>query len=186
MKRFSYVRATDKNRRRIQESFAELLAERGMLKNITVTELARRAEITRGTFYNYYDNIYQVSAELQNEIEGRLFAEYDNLDNIEDIGKYIDEVFVFLEGQKEIYSELLSSDASIDFLHQLENGMDQRVLAVLHKNGIESKAVEMDLLFTINGAIAIVRKYYRNETSLTLDEIRDFLKEKIGAVFDKN
>lgn len=186
MRRFSYIRATDKNRRRIQESFAELLAERGSLKNITVTELARRAEITRGTFYNYYDNIYQVSAELQNEIEGRLFAEYDNLDSIEDIEKYIDEVFVFLEGQKDIYSELLSSDASADFLHQLENEMDQRVLAVLHKNGINSKAIEMDLLFTINGAIAIARRYYRNETNLTLDEIRDFLKEKIGAVFDKN
>ena len=58
MNRSSYTRATEKNRRRIQEAFAELLAERGSITNITVTDLAERAEITRGTFYNYYNEQY--------------------------------------------------------------------------------------------------------------------------------
>lgn len=183
MRRVSYVRVTERNRRKIQEAFAELLAERGLLRNITVTELARRADVTRGTFYNYYDNIYQVGAELQNEIEKRLFSEYDNLTTVEDVENYIDEVFVFLRSQEDIYGELLFSDASAEFLRQLENGMDERVSAVLHKNGIDNKAVELDLLFLINGAVAIVRRYYRKEVDLSLDEIRDYLKEKIRGLF---
>ena len=181
----SYSRVTTKNRRKIQEAFAELLAERGKLGNITVTDLAERAEITRGTFYNYYDNLYQVGADLQKEIEKQLFGKYDNLDTLEAIEQYIDEVFAFFDSQEGIYKELLSSDASVDFLIQLENSMSERVLSVLHKSGVDDKAAETELLFTTNGAIAIVRKYYRGEINLSLEEIRDYLKAKIAWMFRK-
>lgn len=185
MEKSKYTRVTEKNRRKIQEAFAELLAERGSLSNITVTDLAERAEITRGTFYNYYDNLYEVGAELQAELEKRLFSEYDNLATLEGIEKYIDEVFNFFEKQEGIYRELLASDASIDFLTQLENSMSRRVLSVLHKNGVTDKSAELELLFTTNGAIAIVRKHYRGEIRLSLDDIRDYLKAKIGWMFRK-
>ena len=183
MKRYSYIRVTTKNRRKIQKAFAELLAERGTLKNITVTDLAEKAEITRGTFYNYYDNLYQVGADLQSEVEKRLFSEYDNLSTASGVEKYIDELFIFLKDQENIYRELLSSNASIDFLRQLENSINKRVLIVLKKNGIKDKNIETELLFTSNGAIAIVRKYYRGEINLTLDDIRDYLKAKISLMF---
>ncbi|MBR3176707.1 TetR family transcriptional regulator [Candidatus Saccharibacteria bacterium] len=185
MEKSKYTRVTEKNRRKIQEAFAELLAERGSLSNITVTDLAERAEITRGTFYNYYNNLYEVGAELQAELEKRLFSEYDNLATLEGIEQYIDEVFNFFEKQEGIYRELLASDASIDFLTQLENSMSQRVLSVLHKNGVTDKSAELELLFTTNGAIAIVRKHYRGEIRLSLDDIRDYLKAKIGWMFRK-
>ena len=185
MNKSSYTRVTTKNRRKIQTAFAELLSERGSLNNITVTDLAERAEITRGTFYNYYNNLYEVGAELQGELEKQLFSEYDNLDTLEAIEHYIDEVFMFFKSQEGIYSELLASDASEEFLHQLENSMSRRVLAVLHKNGVNDKSAETELLFTTNGAIAIVRKYYRDEIELSLDEIRDYLKAKIGWMFRK-
>ena len=184
MVRYSYTRVTAKNRRKIQKAFAELLAERGTLKNMTVTDLAEKAEITRGTFYNYYDNLYQVGAELQSEVEKRLFSEYDNLSTASGVKRYIDELFIFLKDQENIYRELLSSNASVDFLRQLENSINKRVLMVLQKNGIKDKNVETELLFTTNGAIAIIRKYYRGEIGLTLDDIRNYLKAKIGLMFD--
>ena len=52
MVKVSYRRATDRTRRKIREAFADLLAKHGSVKNITVTDLAERAEITRGTFYH--------------------------------------------------------------------------------------------------------------------------------------
>jgi AcrR family transcriptional regulator len=115
MVKSSDTRATSRNRRRIQEAFAELLAERGSLSNVTVTDLAERAEITRGTFYNYYDNLYEVGAELQGELEKQIFSEYDNLATLEAIENYIDDVFLFFEKQEEIYRELIVSDASQSF-----------------------------------------------------------------------
>ena len=179
MNKGKYQRATDKTRNKIQTAFAELLAERGAVRNISVTELANRAEITRGTFYNYYDNINEVGAELQSEIEKRLFSEYDGLDTIEDIERYIDDVFYFLGKQEAIYREFISSDASTDFLKQLENEMSQSVLLAMHKIGINDEDTDLDLLFLTNGAIAIGRRYYQGEIDLTLDDIRNYLKAKL-------
>jgi AcrR family transcriptional regulator len=180
-----YSRVTEKNRRKIQEAFAELLAERGSLSNITVTDLAERAELTRGTFYNYYNNLYEVGAELQTELEKRIFSEYDNLSTLAGIEHYIDEVFLFFEKQEGIYRELLASDASVGFLNQLENSISRRVLAVLHKNGVTDKSAELELLVTTHGALAIVRKHYRGEIDRSLDDICDYLKAKIGWMFRK-
>lgn len=184
MNKLSYVKATSRQRHKIQSAFAELLAEHGDVGNITVTELADRAEITRGTFYNYYNNLYEVGAELQGEIEKRLFSEYDNLATPESIERYIDEVFVFLGQQEGIYRELLSSDEPKLFLNQLENEMIRRVMIAMHSNGIEGKDIELELLILTNGTIATVRKYYRGEISQTLDEIRDYLKYKLYWIFE--
>ena len=179
MVKSTYSRATARNRRRIQSAFAELLSERGSANNISVTELAERAEITRGTFYNYYNNINEVNAELQSEIEKRLFEAEEELDSVESIEKYIDDIFVFLKQQEDIYRELLASNASAGFLDQIQSEMSKSVLAVMHKLGITSTEAETDAIFLTNGAIAVTRKYFKGETAMTLDDIHDYLKTKL-------
>jgi len=180
----SYLRATNRTRNKIRKAFAELLAERGTVKNITVTDLADRADITRGTFYNYYDNLYEVGAELQSEIEKQIFAEYNQFASSDDVERYIDQVFDFLARQESVYRQLLSSEAPSAFLNQLENQVSERVLSMMREKGIEDKGVEFELLLTTNGAFSIVRKYYRNEISVSLEDIRDYLKSKLRAMFD--
>ena len=181
--RRGYLRATEKNRRKIQQAFAELLAERGSIKGITVTDLALAAGITRGTFYNYYDNLHEVGMELQDEVERQIFAGEEVLGDLEGVLKYIDELFGFLKGQEGMYRELLASDAPMDYLRQLENNMGERVVSALRKIGVEDKNAEMELICTVNGAIAMVRKYYRGEVESSLEEIRDYLKAKIEWLF---
>ena len=185
MVKSSYNRATNKNRHRIQKAFAELLSEYGSVKNITVTSLAERAEITRGTFYNHYNNIYEVGAELQGEIESRLFCSYDKLADFASIEKYIDEVFDFLHEQEPIYRELLASNDTRGFLNKLENEISDRVLTAMHLNKIKSKEAKLELLFLTNGTMALLRKYYQGETDLSLDQIKEYLKNKLCWLFDR-
>ncbi len=185
MTKSSYRRATDRSRHRIQKAFAELLSEYGSVKNITVTNLAERADITRGTFYNYYNNIYEVGAELQGEIESRLFYSYDKLTDFVSIEKYIDDVFDFLGAQEQIYRELLTSNDARGFLNKLENEFSARVLTVMRLNKIESKEARLELLFLANGTMAVLRKYFTGETELTLDQIKDYLKSKLCWLFDR-
>lgn len=185
MNRSSYTRVTEKNRRRIQEAFAELLAERGSITNITVTDLAERAEITRGTFYNYYNNLYEVGAEIQSDVEKQVFARWGSIDTAADVDRYVDEMFLFLRSQEGVYRELLASNAVDGFYNQLEKGMSKRIIEMIREDGINDKEAELELLFTTNGAIAIVRKYYRGDANLSLEEIRDYLKARLGWIFNK-
>lgn len=180
----SYRRATDRTRRKIRKAFAELLAERGAVKNFTVTDLADKADITRGTFYNYYNNLYEVGAELQADLEKQIFAEYNQFSSPEDVEQYVDQVFSYLERQESVYRQLLSSDAPSAFLNQLENEVSMRVLDMMHARGIKDKGVEFEVLLTASGAFSIVRKYFRNEIAVSLDDIRDYLKSKLHTMFD--
>ena len=185
MVKTSYLRATEKTRRKIRKAFADLLAARGSVKNITVTDLAERAEITRGTFYNYYNNLYEVGAELQAEIEKELFAERYEFNTIGDVEQYVNQIFTFLRQQESVYRQLLSSDAPTTFLNQLESGMTQRVFSIMREKGIEDKNAEFELLILTSGTFAILRKYYRNEVSVTLEDIHDYLSHKLRIMFER-
>ena len=181
----SYYRTTEKTRRKIRKAFADLLATHGSVKNITVTELADQAEITRGTFYNHYNNLYEVGAELQAEIEKELFAERFEFDSTDDIDRYVNQIFNFLKQHEGVYRQLLSSDAPTAFLGQLENGMAQRVLSIMREKGINDKSVEFELLILTSGTFAILRKYYRSEVSVTLDDLCDYLSNKLRVMFER-
>ena len=183
MVKVSYRMATDRTRRKIREAFADLLARHGSVKNITVTDLAERAEITRGTFYNYYNNLYEVGAELQSELEGELFADSYEFNSVDDIEQYVNQIFTFLKQQEGVYRQLLSSDAPSAFLNQLETSMTRRVLTILRKKGIHDKNAEFELLILTNGTFAIIRKYYRNEITVKLDDIRNYLNQKLRDMF---
>ncbi len=55
-----------KTKRKIKEVFAELLSKKEF-KKITVTEIAKTAEINKGTFYLHYKDIYDLYAEVMKD-----------------------------------------------------------------------------------------------------------------------
>lgn len=50
------------------------MAEKGDIAGITVAELARRADISKTTFYYHYEDIYAVAEEFENELVAVLSA----------------------------------------------------------------------------------------------------------------
>ncbi len=55
-----------KTRKNILNSFIELWKEKG-LENITIGALTKRAHLNRGTFYKYFDDIYDLMNHLEDE-----------------------------------------------------------------------------------------------------------------------
>lgn len=58
-------------RMRITQAFREISTEKSVDK-ITVTELCRRAEINRATFYNHFEDVPALITALQDEVIGKL------------------------------------------------------------------------------------------------------------------
>ena len=55
-----------KTKKAIRDASLFLLSKKN-IDDISITELANTAQINRKTFYNYYQNIYQVIDEIENE-----------------------------------------------------------------------------------------------------------------------
>ena len=56
-----------KTKKAIYRAFAQLLLEKD-INDITIKDVADRADINRKTFYNYYGGIYDLTGEIENKI----------------------------------------------------------------------------------------------------------------------
>ena len=151
--------ASRRTREAIRQAFAELLSEKGSLARITVTELVARAGVTRGTFYTHYDNIYQVAVEFEQEILEVAHVGREDLRSIEDIEKYFDTVFDYLEEHEQIYRVLLTSDAPMTFLNRVNAQLREKLTEVLPKR----EELELDVSFFADGTMYLLLRYFRGE-----------------------
>ena len=67
MKAKNVNRSSIKTRVLIKSTFAEMLSEKKEINKISVTELVKRADINRGTFYSHYDDVYSVAEDYEND-----------------------------------------------------------------------------------------------------------------------
>lgn len=160
-----------KTKNLIKKAFAELLAEKKEINNITVTELVKRVDLTRGAFYSHYDNIYQVAAEFQEEILETIFDSNIIVSSKEDINKYFDTIFEYLNNNDKIYSKLLTSNDPLIFMNKL----NKKICKILN-DYVKGKNSNLRIAFFVDGAINLIIRYFRKEIDSNLIEIREYIK----------
>ena len=96
-----------KTRKLIRATFAEMLSEKGTIDKITVTELVKRANINRGTFYTHYDDVYAVAEDFETEI----LEQFDAASaDIADIDAFVESFFAFIKENEPYYKMLCRSN----------------------------------------------------------------------------
>lgn len=164
----------------IKNSFAELLEEKKEISNITVTELVKRANITRGAFYSHYDNIYDVAQEMENELQEIAFSNLKKITSFDDVNYYLDSIFDYLITNEELYKKLLKSNDPILFMNRLYKKF---FIALKSTFNSSDKNIDINLQFYTNGAIVLLIKYFREESELSLLEIKEYLKKVFLKLF---
>lgn len=99
-----------KTRKLIRSTFAEMLSEKGTIDKITVTELVKRANINRGTFYTHYDDVYSVAEDFETEI----LEQFDAASaDIADLDAFVESFFDFIKENEPYYKMLCKSNEFI-------------------------------------------------------------------------
>ena len=172
-----------KTRNLIKKTFAELINEKKQLDKITVTELVKRAELTRSTFYTHYDNIYEVAHDYQLQTIELLCSENLKLYSKQDIENYFDNIIQCLKDNEKTYKLLLSADESLLFLDNLKKIAIQKIYNAL-RNTSADKYLELNISFLMNGILIELIKYFRNESCYSLDEILFNMKKWFEKLFN--
>ena len=180
-------RSSEKTRKIIRNTFAELIKENQELNKITVSELVKRADINRGTFYNHYDSIYDVAEELESEIIRVLFEDTQKLESLDDIFKYLDKIINYLKENEDIYRLLLSSNAPQIFLEKLTHLILEKLYNSINNNSNfkNSDSLKFDISFFTDGIINQVLKYFTGKSSYSLNEICQNTKNIFMILFLK-
>ena len=172
-----------KTRNLIKKTFAELINEKKELNKVTVTELVKRADITRSTFYTHYENIYEVAKEYQLQTIDLLCNDDLILYSKDDIKKYFENIIQCLKDNEETYRLLLSANESVYFLEKLKNIATEKIYDAL-KFTYNDKFLNLNISFFMNGIMMEFLKYFRNESDYSLDDLLSNMKNWFDKIFD--
>lgn len=168
---------------KIKKVFSELLAEKKDLAKISAAEVAKKSAITRGTFYAHYKNIFEVAKELENDLILELDISDDKALSTNDFADYLHQVFEFLAENEEICQIFLTSDAPMLFISGINEQIRKNIRRILAEYSSENPILDLDIAFFTDGATYMILRYFRRESSLSLDEIEWYLKQHFSKMF---
>lgn len=161
----------------IKETFAEILYEQRNIHKISVTELVRRANINRSTFYSHYDDIWQVAEDIKSET---MKAFFDNkaINDINDILPFFDDIYKYIKKNDDFFRLIFNSDEVTGFVLRLGKICKDKIYCVLKDNSevINKSLLEVEISAFSDGLAMQFIRYYHNDYSVTLEEIIEFGK----------
>lgn len=159
----------------IKETLAIFLNENYELNSITVTDLIRKAGISRSSFYTHYNSINDLVESIQDETLDVLSSDISNFNNINDIYNYIDKIFEILKNNEYFYKSILNSDEAFKFANNIIDKLTDRLLIYFNNK-------ELEVNFYTYGCAILLIKYSKNE-KYSLDDISLFMKKTLKQLF---
>ncbi len=169
--------SSKKTRNLIRKTFAEMLSDKKELGKISISELCLKADISRGTFYSHYTDIYEVAEEYENELIDTFFSK-TYLIQQKDILQFIDSIFEFIKINNENYKLLCKSNDFIFTAQKLTTIASNKMLELcINDNKIINKDyLELDIKIFLEGLFCEYIKYCRGYLTTTLDGLYDYTK----------
>ena len=170
-----------RSRRLIKQAFGELLNEKDLHK-ITVTDIVERANISRGTFYAHYLDVYDLNAAIQNNIMETLdyvIQKSGSMALILDPTPFVRDGMLFLEQNKTYYALFTNSS-------QGEIIVDRVISYVLNLCApvIVEKVPPADLLpvkafvtYSLGAFKRVVLSWFSGELEASAQEIASYMSE---------
>lgn len=177
MKAQNLNNSSKKTRKLIKKVFAEMLAEKRELGKVSVSELCKRADISRGSFYSHYDDIYGVAEDYENELM-EAFFDNSRLYASQNIMQFIDSIFEYIRQNDENYRLLCKSNDILFTAKKLTAVASAKLLEIcLNDERIKNTDfVELEIQIFLEGLLCEYTRYCRGYTAKTLDDLYDYTK----------
>lgn len=181
-------RSAIRSRKLIRQAFFELLKEKNFEK-ITVTDIVKKADINRSTFYAHYPDVMGVVDEIQNEILEYCEKTLDKVDFsefFENPNIVLKDIIKILEENHELYRLLMHSSMAAKQLEQikvvlLEKTMKNPVIMERYKDSFE---FEFQLRFFMGGVIDVFSQWLNNEIDCSLNDLTEQMARLIVRAND--
>lgn len=175
----------------LRESLLELLREKP-IKNITVTELCAAADINRGTFYNYYDDVFDLFeqiekeflAEVENSVSGSELAqkfageESANIDK-EIFFEYISNILTVIVKNRDLCSILFGPNGDKEFLRNTiyiaHDFYVEKWLRITNDKKITRRDLDYVYTYLANGSVGIIQDWIYNGMRLPIKDIAEII-----------
>lgn len=143
------------------------------LDDITISEVAQRAGISRSTFYTYYNDVYSVMEEIENELLSGIQIVTKDINSYRldkhhvDNPFYVDrQVFEFIQKNSDAFKTLLGKFGEPLFRYRYAKTIEKLCVQKIIEDCHIEKYQSFMVAFLVNGLIAIVEEWLYNHPEM--------------------
>ncbi len=160
---------TARTRQNLIDAFWSIYCEK-RIERITVGEITKKAGYNRGTFYEYFDDVYDLLEQIENSLLPKITLPFGEL------GLDVEEqISYFLEQYSEhkgYYVVLLGDNGDPAFLHKLKGYVKTNLYKLLKQRGIQGDPkLDFTIEFILSAMIGVFTHWFKAEQDITQSEL---------------
>jgi AcrR family transcriptional regulator len=167
----------------LAESLVELLREKS-ISDVSIKELCARADINRSTFYAHYKDQYGVLQEIEDtvlETFEQIRRKYALEPPQKALLRTIEATIDHIAGNVDCLQILLSEQGDIHFQRKLFSLIhEKQIMKFKSDEPVDEITKEYYITFSLNGSIAIVQHWIKNDMNLPKEKLVRLLFKLIG------
>ena len=166
---------TAQTKQNLIDAFWSLYCEKRIVK-ITVKDISNKAGYNRGTFYEYFTNVYDVL----DQIENSLIPSLDELPPFStssySLGMPLDAFFELYKQNNKYYSVLLGEDGDPAFASKLKNSIKPIIMQIFaDKSNVDQKEMDYISEYTLSAMIGIMSYWFKQPDPLTNEKLHELI-----------
>jgi AcrR family transcriptional regulator len=163
------------------ESLLTLMSQKEV-KDITVTELCKSADINRTTFYKYYDDIFDMLDKVIKEWTEAILPTWDKYESHQDV---LFTVLQYVYEHKELCSVLFTGKTFDTLLYMFQDAYYTQMAKKFQGNNTIASPEELEYLcvFLINGPTSIVLRWIKGGYKESPDYITKLIIRLVDKVY---
>ncbi|MBQ1899027.1 MAG: TetR/AcrR family transcriptional regulator C-terminal domain-containing protein [Ruminococcus sp.] len=163
-----------KTKRAIKEAFAKLLTQKD-INDITISDIAAEANINRKTFYNYYDGIYEVVGEIEDDIVRLIDKEVTGIgfqNSLQSPYLIFEKLTKVIKTDTDFFGYLLGMNANVSLESKIADLLKSKFkMFVLQDVEISELRLNLMAEFIISGMVAVYRRWFNSDRSEPIETI---------------
>ncbi len=167
-----------KTKRAIHSAMTRLLSVKP-IEEITVTELSNAAEINRKTFYSYYNSVYMVAEEMEDEIVERFEDTLRKIDFetlLQDPQTTFNTLARIIASDLDFYETILTNRNQVYFLQKIITSLKERIMALyFDRNSKDFELQEYMLEYIISGLVSVYQKWFKSGRKTDMEELSKYI-----------
>ena len=167
-----------KTKRAIHSAMTRLLSVKP-IEEITVTELSNAAEINRKTFYSYYNSVYMVAEEMEDEIVERFedtlrIIDFETL--LQDPQTTFNTLARIIASDLDFYETILTNRNQVYFLQKIITSLKEGIMALyFDRNSKDFELQEYMLEYIISGLVSVYQKWFKSGRKTDIEELSKYI-----------
>ena len=160
----------------LRESLLELMREKPIGK-ITPTELCRRADINRNTFYAHYLSPESLLTSIEDELYAEINRSLTDSPTDGNVLGMLTEILKAIRKNGDLCKVLFSERGDKDFLRRIVNIAREKCVAAWRAAGMTDEGGQMEMLYnyTAGGIVAVIEGWIRGDMASSPEEAALFI-----------